>query len=281
MPDINAPIKYPPVGHCIYCSDNNPPLSDEHIVPYGLKGKLILPEASCRKCAHITGAIVERYCLQKMFGVIRYKSGFKSRHPKKRPNKFTFIANTGIADEKREEEYVYHPSVFTMPVFDYPTILCDLPPGDRFNANFYTMGKINDENITKIRARHPDAKKLTFAGELNMLFFARMLSKIAYSFAVAEYGYEHIKLPPLRSIILNGQSEFKFHHYIGGTFQIPPRANHTFDIRLERRPALLTGREFLVAIIRIFGNLGAPQYYVAVTPSSGLGEPRSVLAKPP
>src|SRR3712207_8495388 len=52
---------YPPVGRCIYCDaeryapDSARGLAEEHIIPYGLNGDLVLPEASCRRCERITG----------------------------------------------------------------------------------------------------------------------------------------------------------------------------------------------------------------------------------
>jgi hypothetical protein len=37
--------------------------------------------------------------------------------------------------------------------------------------------------------RHPAAQKFTIYDEFNPLLFARMLAKIAHSFAIAEYGF--------------------------------------------------------------------------------------------
>jgi hypothetical protein len=60
--------RYAPAGFCIYCGARGPSvaLGQEHIVPKGLGGTLILPDASCRDCEKITGAI-EQQCLRRMF----------------------------------------------------------------------------------------------------------------------------------------------------------------------------------------------------------------------
>ncbi|WP_352916466.1 HNH endonuclease [Mesorhizobium sp. M1143] len=50
------------VGRCIYC-DREPPqirLTEEHIIPKGLGGNLILPGSSCERCAAITGRFEQR-----------------------------------------------------------------------------------------------------------------------------------------------------------------------------------------------------------------------------
>lgn len=45
--------RYPPVGQCIYCGRMPPEvaLEEEHIIPLAINGGLILPDASCRRCA--------------------------------------------------------------------------------------------------------------------------------------------------------------------------------------------------------------------------------------
>lgn len=41
---------YQPVNVCIYCGGTGA-LSDEHIIPFGLGGRWVLPKASCAECA--------------------------------------------------------------------------------------------------------------------------------------------------------------------------------------------------------------------------------------
>jgi hypothetical protein len=79
-----SPKIYPAVGACIYCGSRELTLSNEHIIPFGLAGDLILPKASCRRCATITGE-VERQCLREMLGDFRSTTRLPTRRPKKRP----------------------------------------------------------------------------------------------------------------------------------------------------------------------------------------------------
>jgi hypothetical protein len=92
MPVIPFPLeivatrrRYPAVGRCIYCGAYSNKLQDEHIIPFGLAGNLlVLPKASCRTCASITGKI-EHYCLRETLGNFRIKIGAPTRRPKERP----------------------------------------------------------------------------------------------------------------------------------------------------------------------------------------------------
>src|SRR5712691_9770510 len=80
--------RYLPVGKCIYCgatsysADDTRPLSDEHIIPYALGGDRVLPQASCKACATITGT-TEQIALRGILRGPRREIGLKSRkgHP--------------------------------------------------------------------------------------------------------------------------------------------------------------------------------------------------------
>lgn len=46
--------KYTHIGKCIYCGTADLPLTDEHVIPISLDGKMVLKKASCEKCRQIT-----------------------------------------------------------------------------------------------------------------------------------------------------------------------------------------------------------------------------------
>lgn len=82
---------YAPIGSCIYCgslkwsAEQPRKLGDEHIVPEGLGGRLLLPEASCKKCEEITSKI-ELEWLRSGFHTARVQKGLEKK--KKRPPRF-------------------------------------------------------------------------------------------------------------------------------------------------------------------------------------------------
>jgi hypothetical protein len=47
----------------IYCEDGKPPFTREHVIPRGLGGGIIFPDASCGECQKIINDI-ETYCMR-------------------------------------------------------------------------------------------------------------------------------------------------------------------------------------------------------------------------
>src|SRR5271169_2001834 len=69
------PRRFDPIGRCIYCGATPPtPLTQEHVMPQGLGGGIILPKSSCDPCRQITQKI-EELCLRKMLLSYRLKTG--------------------------------------------------------------------------------------------------------------------------------------------------------------------------------------------------------------
>jgi C4-type Zn-finger protein len=68
------------IGKCIYCNSTEN-LSDEHVVPYGLGGTLILYKASCSNCARETSKF-ERRLLRGHWWPYRQFLGLRSRTSK-------------------------------------------------------------------------------------------------------------------------------------------------------------------------------------------------------
>jgi hypothetical protein len=57
--EIRATTRTSPVGVCIYCGSGDN-LTDEHVLPFGLGGNLVLPKASRKRYAAITPAFEGR-----------------------------------------------------------------------------------------------------------------------------------------------------------------------------------------------------------------------------
>ncbi len=66
------------IGYCIYCLKTNCELSDEHVVPFSLGGDVLLPKASCSKCATITSQF-ELQVARKILGSYRTRTGAPTR----------------------------------------------------------------------------------------------------------------------------------------------------------------------------------------------------------
>ena len=82
----NQPKKvYSQVGRCIYCHITDD-LIGEHVIPFGLGGRLELPKSSCHRCSKITSDF-EHTCLRTMYGPLRLLYDLPSRRKKNRPQK--------------------------------------------------------------------------------------------------------------------------------------------------------------------------------------------------
>lgn len=80
-----AEVTLTPVGACIYCNQTEQDgvsLEREHILADGFGGNLILPQASCRRCAKIIHKF-ETQTLKSYCGLSRRQLGIKSRKRRK------------------------------------------------------------------------------------------------------------------------------------------------------------------------------------------------------
>jgi hypothetical protein len=123
---------YTPVGRCIYCLKSAAEagmkeLQPEHIIPYSLAGRGVLPEASCEKCAEHTGA-ADGWCAGNLLRTVRTHFAWRSRHSK-RPKALR------VWNEKRRSwrdvPVEEHPPYIMLPGFGTPAALFNErdPPG--------------------------------------------------------------------------------------------------------------------------------------------------------
>lgn len=127
------------IGLCIYCGDQAPPLSREHVLPRGLGGgdspeghstALVLQKASCEKCRQITQTI-EGECLRNMMDFARARLGLKRKDRRKSKMK----AFLDLPDGSREERYIESNDILgpvVLPSFYEAGALTDKP----FSATF-------------------------------------------------------------------------------------------------------------------------------------------------
>src|SRR6185436_305115 len=97
MLEIRTTTRVSPVGFCIYCGSKEN-LSDEHVVPFGLGGNAILPEASCHSCSAITSAF-EGKVLRGFMLEARTAGRFPTRRPKERPTTLPLTVKRGVGME--------------------------------------------------------------------------------------------------------------------------------------------------------------------------------------
>lgn len=239
-------VRYQPVGRCIYCGATND-LTREHIIPRGLKGPLLLPEASCRPCAKITGNF-EQIVLREGLGMFRRKIGIKPSKKKDQVSQMPLrVSGLDGADEIRVLPMAELPTAFAMPVFHLPDLLVDSPP--QFSLNVWTW-------IKRDAARAPPSAAGFTVGQIDLGAFMRMLAKIAHAYLVSQRGLGTFK-PLLMELILSGGEDS--HKWVGGLPMEPAVPNlHTIAAgEIVRGDAT-----YYFVDIRLFAQIGAPTYRV-------------------
>lgn len=239
---------YASLNSCQYCNINDPliELSNEHIIAYGLGGRLVLPKSSCNACSVITGAI-EEHCLKRLFGDTRFYMGIKSRKrgiPKTAPIELANNLETSTIQVPIND----FPACLLMFSFpNFPEILLGFPPKEEF------AGQVCLRPLSKNVNKYGKIKLLS--NPTKSLAFGRMLAKIAHSYAIAELGINSF-IPYLENLIL-GKKPLYPSQFIGGSIIKEPKGTELHEIRIEQRQD-----KFIVVRIHLFSSYDMPVHYV-------------------
>lgn len=254
---------FSPIGKCIYCGSKEG-LSDEHIVPLALNGKMILPKSSCPACRNITSqceltVTSMKLGPQSMYGILRNKRDYKTRHKKMRPTHLP-VSYLTSDDTVRSVELALadHPGIYLVAYLPPPGILTGAPLTDRNpegirldlrgdpNEIAHAISSIGDKNIA-----------LSLPNIFPYGDFYRLLAKIAHGYLVAGYGQEGYA-PFLPDLIL-GRSPY-LAHYIGGLgvdADIHMMSHHLSLVCLPAGDAV-----YLAINIQLLGGVKMPTYQV-------------------
>jgi hypothetical protein len=257
---------YPAANVCIYCgaTDN---LSDEHIIPFGLGGRWVLPKASCANCAGKTSAF-EQTCQRTMFGPLRMYYDLPTRRPKERPKtiplkvKVSADADWSFIDVDQD----IYPFLILFPCLPMPDELSGYTTlGERGAAarQLWIRGASFRDGIQiHVEALAAELKVVAIepSGTFRGAEFFRMLAKIAHAFALAEGG--KASFSPFLTPIISGADVSNCAQYIGGLLYtepaVPPLHELSVGSHTCNRPEVVTVR------IRLLAALETPTYYVAV-----------------
>jgi hypothetical protein len=246
--------RYENVGLCIYCGATGG-LTDEHIIPYGLGGNLILPDSTCEPCAKITSGI-ERTILRGPFRPIRVVRGIQSRRRHRdAPTALPLKLRRGEEWETIYLPYDEYPLLLDFLVFDVPGRLDpEYQSGIRIRGHMtFSFGPQPEEVMKRF-----GANDIRISQTHTPTAFAKMTAKVAYAMAVALGAIDPSRGRPnvVRSIL--GQTDDV--GYWVGTITEPRRwiANVLHSVAVERdaEKGLLIGR------VQYLTDTGTPQYGV-------------------
>lgn len=242
----------PRVGRCIYCHSTEPPLTDEHIFPQGLRGRDFLRDASCEGCRIITGQI-EQEVLRDAVWPLRQMLGMKGR--RKQPPTIP-TRRLDVAGNELHLRLPHHQIWTKAALPDFKN-----PPGflsgrERSEGQmeldivvFYDPrcvgGKYDPGGFVRVR---PEA-------------VARMLAKIAHAQAVKIYGLDGFDAY-LPDVILGTDPSWQY--FVGRPIQddTDPPVGTSNWIRLYHHPDINSG--IVLGRIQLFQEVGGPVYDIVI-----------------
>lgn len=258
-------VVFGPIGQCIYCGttsyDAAHPdgrLAEEHVIPHGLGGNIVLTEASCRRCEQTTSAF-EGTLQRTVFGPIRIAMGLPTRRPKVRPSTVPVSAWFSDGMETTVEiEADIAPLMCMLPRMNPPRLLGAPDGGDKImeGTTFDTLEYLN-YRLEVIR-QDLGAVKVQVNAYVDMPALKLTLAKVAHATAVASAGLGgfHAFLP---EIICRRDSE-NLDLYVGSCRAVVPFAGyiHHTAVRVVER-----GKQRLIVVeVGLFRRYGLPCYQV-------------------
>lgn len=257
----NQPKKvYSPVGRCIYCG-NTDDLTVEHIIPFGLGGRLELPNSSCHICCKLTSDF-EHTCLRTMYGPLRLLYDLPSRRKKSRPRKLRLKVKHTPNDDWTylDIEQERYPFLILFPQLSMPNMLTGESVCHGAKAKTFWIRGASPSYVFKdllqqltvqlnVHAIMPEAR-----AEVDK--FCQMIAKIAYSFAVGELGSEAFKPFVLPHILRKELDDTD--NFIGCSSITEKATKNLHEISIVERD----DKNLVVVRIRLLAKLGTPTYYV-------------------
>lgn len=258
-------LHFDAINHCIYCGASDVKLGREHVMPFGMQGRMVLPKSSCDKCSLITGRI-ENFVLGRMLIDLRIRYGLKSRKGSKnqRPKGFDVTVENVFTKYKKTKKVNndYLPWVaYSLPKYNLPGLLLSISPEESKKGATLEciVSKFDAENMLAL-GEGPESVGLK-SQVINMELFNRFLAKIAHSYLVATIG-EDAFAPCLKDLIIEGHKHTNF--WVGCEDPQPAE-----PFLFEMRHGLYTyeegpwkGTSFVAVRIRLFSFLGTPTYVV-------------------
>lgn len=265
--EIRNTVRAAPVGICIYCHDAHrrpgEKLSEEHVIPFGLGGRFIIPEASCSRCAGITGAFEERV-LRGFMRDARVVAGLPTRRPKERPQTIPLQAKQGEGFQLFELPLSEALGFLHLPTLSPSSFLTGQPPVT--GVNLVGIETIHFGKPLEDVAAALNTRTIQTTVNFDITAFARLLAKIGYGFAVAQLGPYSLSEVPVLPMILGTVDDGST--WVGSAdYELPveeKKPTHAVGfVELNRRIGNET-EAVLISRVKLFANTGATGYDVVV-----------------
>lgn len=253
--------KYPTFGVCIYCGRSAVELSDEHILPYSLFGVHVIEKASCRECAKVTGKF-EQDVSRGLWRDFRTSYGAPTRRKSDRRIDH-FPGGASLKDYPA-------PGVFYL--MSRAAALSGLPEDIDFSEMWRLVTISDHESNVAYEKRFGRPIESSFKHV--PYSYGRMLAKIGYGQVLTGFGIDEFE-PICVPYILGEKKNISY--IVGGSADMRPPE----PVAYRMSTCAFGGAEklLLVADIRLWAHLGAPNYHVVVGAVTGRDRVRGVLER--
>jgi len=245
-------LRHAPLGRCMYCLAPGGPgivLTEEHLVPRALGGRLTLRDAVCEPCRRLTGRH-EQLTLDREFAVPRTLLAMKRRRARaKGPGRLPAVVLEGGGSPVTLPADAF-PRTFALPAFERAGLLAgidraDVPAHVDFVACTLDLG-----SIARRTAAAPPALPDPAA-------YAHSIAKWAYALAVAERGPACCDTEPLRDLVL-GRRDDVFEFVGSASERAPASREWLHDVAFHEQDG------WLVATLSLFASAGMAPYEVVI-----------------
>jgi hypothetical protein len=246
-------VTLPAADRCIYCGTQDGPLSDEHIIPESIGGKLVLPRAACPCGEEMTHGF-EGKVVRQVFQQARRQFGIRGkRRRRSADSEFLPLYDASDGQDDRPPSKKLHPedhpSMLVLPHWNPPTLL-----GTRILAH----GEKDSPFPADVWHLFDTGRGLRGLNifEIEQIPFYRFLAKIAHSACVAHLGFggfTHFLVPIIRGnmergIELIGETPAEWSGLLPFSF---PRGLHEIAVGTHRTPETT----YVVVQLRFFSTL--------------------------
>jgi hypothetical protein len=248
--------RYAPLGRCMYCLVAGVKLSEEHLIPKSLGGRLTLRDAVCEPCRIRTGRL-EQATLDRDFVVAKTLLALKRRRARaKGPGRLATIAlvldeaEAAMPPHARELTASDYPRGFSLPAFEPAGLLCET---DRTGAA---------PRVHHVSCRlqlGTAARQATAATPLlvDPHAYGYSLAKWAYGYAMAERGLDCCDTRAIRQLLAAERHDV--FNFVGS-----PSPREGGDRDVLHRLSLRQAGDWLTVVLGLLASSGMPPYEVVI-----------------
>lgn len=257
--------KYFDIGKCIYCGTQEGKLTTEHIIPFGLGGKLTLENSCCESCRRITSKC-ELNPIRENWEHVRAYRNYPSRRRKFDKEKFdlnvVFKDGTeGVLKVSKDELMAITPFL----EYKLPAVLRGYKEkrGIEINAVSHYIFGVDAENF----AQKYNVKSFSIKSEHKGNSFEIMLAKIAYCFAIACLGVGCFKEIFVLPAILGQKDDIGLWvgcDHSGVVVPLLGKQQSECAAKVFVKNFENSSDQFLVVRLKFFANTDTPEYIVIV-----------------